>query len=36
LADREDAGFDGAGAVQSPVVGGDGLGELLIENADGG
>ena len=36
LAEREDAGFDGAGAVEAPVVFGDGLGELLLENADGG
>src|SRR5580693_8581738 len=36
LAEREDAGFDGAGAVEAPFVFSDGLGESLLENADGG
>jgi hypothetical protein len=36
LAESEDAGFDGAGAVEAPVVCGDGLGELPLEDADGG
>jgi hypothetical protein len=35
VADSEDAGFYGACAVEAPFVGGDGLGEFLLENADG-
>jgi hypothetical protein len=34
LAESEDAGFDGAGAIEAPLVFGDGLGELLLENAE--
>jgi hypothetical protein len=30
------AGFEGAGAVEAPFVFGDGLGEILLENADWG
>jgi hypothetical protein len=31
LAESEDAGFEGAGAVEAPLVFGDGLGEFLLE-----
>jgi hypothetical protein len=34
-ASSEDAGFDGAGAFQAPVIFGDGLGQLGFEGADG-
>jgi hypothetical protein len=36
LAEREDAGFDGVGAVEAPVAFGNGLGELLFKIADWG
>jgi hypothetical protein len=35
LAESEDGGFDGAGAMEAPFVFGDGLGEILLENSDG-
>jgi len=36
LAESEDAGLDGAGAVEAPFVFSDGLGDLPLENAGGG
>ena len=35
LADSEDAGFEGAGAFEAPLVFGDGLGEFDLQRADG-
>jgi len=35
LAESEDAGFDGAGAFQAPMVFGDGLGEFDLQRAHG-
>jgi len=35
LAESEDTGFDGAGAIEPPFVCGDGLGGIPLENADG-
>ena len=35
LAESEDAGFDGAGAFETPVIFGEGLGEIDLQRADG-
>src|SRR5215468_1297353 len=35
-AEGESAGFNGAGALQAPAVVGDGLGDIVLEVADGG
>jgi hypothetical protein len=32
----EDGVFQGAGALEAPLIFGDGLGELIFESADGG
>jgi hypothetical protein len=35
-AESEGGGLDGAGALEAPVVVGDGLGDIALEVADGG